>query len=209
LRAVPPLRRWLVAAAAALAGTAVAAGLLLYTAAGPAGDEYLVVATDVPAGAALLPSALRVERLRLGQGGRLAYPVAAEGSLLGRRASHDLAAGQLLQRADLLPAGAAADRRLVLVPVRELPPLAPGERVDLLQVSGGADHLLVQPFALGVEVSSVAPGGLILVVSSRQAAAFVYAALAGRLVVVAAPAGSGPGQEAPVSSFEQALDGAR
>ena len=206
---MPSLRRWLVAGAAALAGTAVAATLLLYAGAEPPGDQYLVLASDLPAGTVLASGSLRYERLRLGVAARSAYPSASERTVLGRRTGHDLLAGQLLQRADLLPEAGARDRRLVFVPVRELPPLRPGDQVDLLQVSGGPDHLVVQPFALGVEVHSIAAGGLVVAVSSRQAAAFVYAAAAGRLVVVGAPPGSAPGDEGPISSAEQALAGAR
>jgi hypothetical protein len=67
----------------------------------------------------------------------------------------------------------------------------------------------VIPFALGVEVHSATAAGVVVVVSSRQATAFVYAAAAGRLVVVSAPANSPAGEEAPVSSLEEAEAAAR
>jgi hypothetical protein len=127
----------------------------------------------------------------------------------GRRASHDLSAGQLLQRGDVLPSGSARDRRLVWIPAHDLPPVAPGDRVDLLELRGSGQQLSVIPFALGVEVRSATAAGVVVVVSSRQATAFVYAAAAGRLVVVSAPANSPAGEEAPVSSLEEAEAAAR
>ena len=112
---MPSLRRWVVAGAAALAGTAVAVTLLLYGGAEPPGDQYLVLASDLPAGTVLASGSLRYERLRLGVAARSAYPSASERTVLGRRTGHDLLAGQLLQRADLLPEAGARDRDLDLL----------------------------------------------------------------------------------------------
>jgi hypothetical protein len=72
-------------------------------------------------------------------------------------------------------------------------------------IDGPLDHLSVSPFALGVEVNASAPGGLVLVVSSRQAPAFVYASTVLRLTVVIAEAGAAAGVEGAVSTPEQAL----
>jgi hypothetical protein len=127
-------------------------------------------------------------------------------TLAGLRATHDLAAGQLIQRSDTTRPDAAADRRLVFVPVQDAPPATAGSRVDLLVVDGPADHLAVSPFALGVEVQASVAGGLVLVVSSRQAPAFVYAAVAMHLIAVIAGAGAAAGAEGAVSTAEQALE---
>jgi Flp pilus assembly protein CpaB len=201
------LRRIVVAAAALLAGGAVAASVLAYAGREPAVQVY-VAARDLPAGAQISTDSVRLARADLGPAVRHVYTTGSERELLQSRAARQLAAGELLQRGDLAPAAAGgppAERRLVVVPVKDAPPLAPGDRVDLLLVGGSADHLSVGPFARGVEVRGVLPSGLVLVVSARQAPAFVYAGVAGRLVAVAA---AGPGSAAelsPVGSLEQAI----
>jgi hypothetical protein len=120
-------------------------------------------------------------------------------------ATHDLAAGQLIQRSDATRLLDAPDRRLVFVPVKDAPPAAAGSRVDLLVVEGSPDHLSVVPFALGVEVQASVAGGLVVAVSSKQAPAFVYAATAMHLTAVVSGAGSAGGAEGAVSSAEQAM----
>jgi hypothetical protein len=125
--------------------------------------------------------------------------------LANLRAAHDLAAGQLIQRSDATRADAISDRRLVFLPVKDVPPVIAGSRVDLLALDGSPDHLSVSPFALGVEVQSSVAGGLVVVVSSRQAPAFVYAAVAMHLTAVIAGAATAAGAEGSVSTAEQAL----
>jgi hypothetical protein len=97
------------------------------------------------------------------------------------------------------------DRRLVFVPVKDAPPAPGGSRVDLLVVDGSPDHLSVSPFALGVEVQASVSGGLVVVVSSRQAPAFVYAAVAMHLTAVIADVGAAGGAEGGISTAEQAM----
>jgi hypothetical protein len=63
----------------------------------------------------------------------------------------------------------------------------------------------VIPFALGVEVRATSASGLIVMVTSRQASAFVYAADAMRLVAVIAEPGAAEGAEVPVSSSSEAM----
>jgi hypothetical protein len=63
----------------------------------------------------------------------------------------------------------------------------------------------VIPFALGVEVRSTSPNGLTVMVTSRQASAFVYAADAMQLVAVIAEPGASAGAEGPVSSANEAM----
>jgi hypothetical protein len=125
--------------------------------------------------------------------------------LAGMRASHDLVSGQLIQRSDAMDSSSAVDRRLVFVPVKDVPAADPGSTVDLLVVGGTPDQPTVIPFALGVEVLSTSPNGLTLIVASRQVSAFVYAAEAMRLVAVIAEPGSAAGAEGPVSSASEAM----
>src|SRR5712692_1368274 len=204
------MRRWLVALAALLCGGGASLAVLAYGGREGHEVEVYVAARDLPAGALIGPEGLRSERLRPGGSLPLAYTRGVEKLMAGRRAARALRAGQLLQRGDLLTAASALpDRRLVLVPIKDLPPVVAGDRVDLLQVSGAGEHLVVAPFALGVEVAAAGAGGLVLVVSSRQAPAFVYAAATLRLAAVVAQPDAAAGEEGPVSSPEQALAAAR
>ena len=199
------MKNWIVAAVAIGLGGAVSAALLIF--ANPARSEVDVfaVARDLPAGAAITRDSLRLEAI-VPADGISSFFTRGDESLLGAmRAGHDLAAGQLLQRADVLAATAAPDDRLVFVPVKNAPPAAPGSRVDLLLVTGTLDRPAVVPFALGIEVRAVVTGGFIVVVSSKQAAAFVYAAEAMHLDAVVAAPGTAGGSESPVDAPEQAL----
>lgn|SRR5487761_141312 len=198
-------KRWLVAFAALGIGGAVSATLLFLS--NPARDsvDAYVAARDLPAGASLGAGAVAVERLPLASHRSLFFGPGDGTMLAGMRASHDLMAGQLIQRSDAMDPSSAVDRRLVFVPVQDVPAVDPGSKVDLLVVGGTPDHPTVIPFALGVEVRSTSPNGLILVVTSRQASAFVYAAAAMRLVAVIAEPGAAAGAEGPVSSASDAM----
>jgi hypothetical protein len=66
------------------------------------------------------------------------------------------------------------------------------------------DHLSISPFALGIEVEASVAGGLVVVVSSRQAPAFVYAAVAMHLTAVISTVGT-VGGEGAVSTEQQAM----
>jgi hypothetical protein len=200
---MPTFRRWIVAVAALLSGAAVATGLVAYTSTSGAGTEVYVVAHDLPAGSPVAIEQLRLEKVRLGGAARAAFGRGSERELERRRAAHDLSAGQLLQRSDLLPVSNGGDRRLVMLPIKEMPPVAAGDRIDLLLVTGTSDRTGVTPFASGLEVVTTTPGGVVVAVSARQAAALVYGSVAARLIAVAAPGGGG--EEAPVASLQQAL----
>lgn len=204
MRRLPDLRRYLVALAALLSGGLVAGGLLLVDRSAAGAQEYVVAARDLPAGAPLTADALATVRLQPAAAARLAIPAAQLSALSRSRTAHELAAGQLIQRGDVSGPAEAADRRLVWLPLKDLPPLAPGDRLDLLELSGPPEHLTVLPFALDLSVRSASAAGVVVAVPSRQAPALLYALAAGRLVGIAAPAGSGPGQEGPVGSAEQA-----
>ena len=198
------MKNWLVAGLALALGIAVSAALLIFG--NPARDEIEVYAAahDISAGTALTQDALRVVAVTLPDGASSLFQKGA-GDLRDMRAAHDLVAGQLLQRADVVPASQSADVRLVFVPVKDAPPASAGSKIDLLVISGTTDHPDVVPFALGVDVRGVVPGGFIVAVTSRQAPAFVYAAEVMRLVAVIAAPGSSAGNEEPISAPDQAL----
>jgi hypothetical protein len=199
------MKNWIVAGAALGLGLAVTAALLIFG--NPARDEIEVyaLAHDVPSGAALAPGALRLVAVLLPDGAASLFQQSDAGELGGMHAAHDLVAGQLLQRGDVLPASTSPDVRFVFVPVKDAPPAPSGSRVDLLVVSGTPDHPAVVPFALGVDVRDVVTGGFIVAVTSRQAPAFVFAAQAMQLVAVIAPPGAATGSEEPVGAPDQAL----
>jgi hypothetical protein len=197
-------RRWLGALGALLAGGAVSVSLLLAADPDRQSMEVYAAAADIPAGAPLSANLLRVARVKVDGSVRL-FTLAEEGTLMAMHAAHDLQAGQLLQRGDVASADSSEDRRLVFVAVKGSPPAGPGSHVDLLAIRIGADRTSVLPFALGVEVEGSVAGGLIVVVPSRQAAAFAYASATMELVAVIAPPGVSGGEEVPVSSPDEAL----
>jgi hypothetical protein len=195
----------MVALAALLVGGGVSAALLV--AANPDRNAIEVYATTrgVPAGAAITGDVLWLQRVNVAGGTALFFTRNDEQELVSMRAAHDLSSGQLIQRSDVTAATSAADRRLVFIPVKDAPPAAAGSRVDILVIRGSADSPVVEPFALGVEVKQAATGGIVVAVPSRQAAAFVFAASAMRMVVVVAEAGAADGAEASISSPDQAI----
>jgi hypothetical protein len=199
------MKRWLLAFVALAIGGGVSAALLV--AANPARDavEVYVAARDLPAGATLGPDVLALERVNVAAGRSLLYSPGDESQLAGQRASHDLASGQLIQRSDVMDAKSFADRRLVFVPVKDAPAAVAGSKVDLLVIGGTADRTTVYPFALGVEVRSTVAGGLVVVVGSKAAAAFVYAGETMHLTAVIAEPGAADGAEVPISTPDEAM----
>jgi hypothetical protein len=197
------MNRWWAAFAALAVGGSVSAALLFFADRAGSTDVF-VAAHDLPAGASLGADALMVERISVASGQALLFFRGDQADLAGLRATHDLAAGQLIQRTDVMDS-TSSDRRLVFLPVKDAPPAGAGSRVDLLAIAGTVDHPTVVPFALGVEVRSSASGGLVVVVASRQAAAFVFAANAMHLVAVIAEAGSAEGAEGAITSPDQAI----
>jgi SAF domain len=199
------MRRWVTALLALTLGVGVSAALLVFANPDRNAVEVYAAARDIPAGAALSQDSVVLVRI---SGAGLSPLLLTGGDapkLASLRATHDLAAGQLIQRTDATSQDTVADRRLVFVPVKDAPPAAAGSRVDLLVVDGSPDHLSVSPFALGVEVQASVAGGLVVAVSSKQAPAFVYAAVAMHLTAVISSAGTGSGGEGAVSTEEQAM----
>ncbi len=186
-------------------GGGVSAALLF--AANPARDsvEVYVATRDLPAGATLGVDVLALERVNVAAGRSFLFSRGNESQLRGQRASHDLASGQLIQRSDVVDAKSFLDRRLVFVPVKDAPAAVAGSKVDLLMIGGTADRTTVFPFALGVEVRSTVAGGLVVVVGSKSAAAFVYAGETMHLTAVIAEPGAADGAEVPISTPDEAL----
>jgi len=168
-------------------------------------DRVYVASRDIPAGELLRSESLALTRVTVESGRSLIFRRGDEPTLATLRASHDLASGQLIQRSDVIDASSSADRRLVFVPVKEIPIASPGSKVDLFVIKGTPDRPSVVPFALGVEVRTIVSSGLVVVVTTRQAAAFVYAANSMHLAAVIAEPGAAGGAEEPVSSPDQAM----
>jgi len=199
------MRRWLTALLALGSGVSLSAALLVFANPERNSVEVYAAARDIPAGAVLASDSLVLVRVNATGLPPLLFRSRDQMTPAGQHATHDLAAGQLIQRSDATREDAIADRRLVFVPVKDAPPVPPGSRVDLMVVDGAPDHLSVSPFALGVEVQASVAGGLVVVVSSRQAPAFVYAAAGMHLTAIIAGSGTAAGAEGAVSTAEQAL----
>ena len=199
------MRRWVTSLLALGLGVGVSAALLVFANPDRNAVEVYAAARDIPASSAFASDSVVLVRINATSVPPFLFRSGDETTLAGKRATHDLAAGQLIQRTDATKQDAIPDRRLVFVPVKDAPPALAGSRVDLLVVDGPPDHLSVSPFALGVEVQSSIAGGLVVVVSSKQAPAFVYAAVAMHLTAVMADAGAAAGSEGAVSTVEQAM----
>ena len=198
-------RNWLVAGVALFLGVAVSAALVVFG--NPTRDEVDVYAInrDLPSGAQITPDGLRLVAVAFPDGGPPLFEARDAPRLRGAHATHDLFAGQLLQRGDVSASAAQPDVRLVYVPVKDAPPASAGSRLDLLVISGTPGQPSVVPFALGVEVRAVVSGGFVVAVSSRQAPAFVYAAEVMHLVAVISSPDAPAGNEEPVGAPDQAL----
>jgi len=199
------MRRWVTALLALAIGGSVSAALLVFTNPDRDAVEVYAAAKDIPIGSAIAPDSVVLVRLSAAGLPPLLFRRGDANKLSGLRTTHDLAAGQLIQHSDASSQDSVADRRLVFIPVKDVPPASAGSKVDLLVVDGSPDHLSVSPFALGVEVRASLAGGLVVVVSSRQAPAFVYAAIALHLTAVIADAGTSGSAEGAVSTAEQAI----
>ena len=198
-------KRWLAALAALLAGGGVSAALLVAADPSRGTVDVFVAAHDLAAGTSLSTDALQLQRVSVAGGAVHLFTLADESRLTAMRAAHNLAAGQLIQRSDVMGATSLADRRLVFIPVTGVPPTSAGAKVDLLLIGSSADHPTVAPFALGVEVEATISGGLIVAVPAKQAAAFVYAAATMHLAAVVAEPGAADGTEVPISSADDAI----
>jgi hypothetical protein len=199
------MKRWAIALLALTVGGGVSAALLTLTNPDRDAVEVYAAARDIRAGSTFAPDSVVLVRVSASGLPPLIFKRADGSRLASLLATHDVAAGQLIQRTDARSQDSISDRRLVLIPIKDAPPVAPGSKVDLLVVDGALDHVSVSPFALGVEVVASTAGGLVVVVSSRQAPAFVYASTVLRLTAVVAEPGAAAGAEGAVSTPEQAL----
>ena len=198
------MKRWLAAASALAASVAVTASLLVFADPARGAVEVAVAARDISAGTAIDSGSIVFVRASVTGGEASLFTRRDARALYGLQASHDLLAGQLVQHADVEVAG-AVDLRLVFVPVKDVPPVSPGSSVDLLAITGGPDHTLVQPFAVGVEVRAVTSTGLVVAVPAGKAAAFVYAGASMQLAAVVAEPGAARGAEMPVGTDQEAM----
>jgi hypothetical protein len=199
------MKNWMVALVALAMGGAVSAALLVFASSSRGEVDAYAVTQNLAAGSEITRAVLRLEPVAVSAGDSALFARGDEAQLAGVRAGHDLQAGQLLQRGDVIPLSAVSDERLVFVPVKDAPPAAPGSKLDLLLVSGTTDQPAIVPFALGVEVRAVVTGGFVVSVPSRRAAAFVYAAEVMRLVAVVAAPDAAAGSESPIGAPDQAL----
>jgi len=199
------MKNWIVAVVAVAMGVAVSAALLVFTNPSRTEEDAFSLARSVAAGDVIPADALRLEPVMAGGSTTSLFTRADASQLEGARAAHDLLAGQLLQRSDVADSQALLDTRLVFVPVKDAPPALAGQTVDLFILGGTGDNPSVIPFALGVEVRAVVTGGLVVVVPSKEATAFVYAGEVMRLVAVVGEAGAPAGSEPPISAPDQAL----
>src|SRR5260370_16172932 len=171
-------KRWLVALAALVAGGGVSAALLVFADPTRGAVDVYTAARDLPAGASMSTDAIQLKRVSIEGGAAQLFTVGEESRLSVLRAAHDIPAGQLIQRGDVMSATSASDRRLVFVPVGQLPVMSPCASVDLLLIPGPAHHPTVVPFALGVEVQGAVSGGLVVAVPAKEAAALGFVAAA-------------------------------
>ena len=198
-------RKWLVAVAALMAGGGVSAALLVVADPTRGAVDVYVAARDLPAGTSLSTDAIQLKRVSIEGGSAQLFTVGEESRLSTMRAAHEIPTGQLIQRGDVMSATSVSDRRLVFVPVGQLPVMSAGARVDLLLIAGTVDRPTVVPFALCVEVQAAVSGGLVVAVPAKEAAAFVYAAATMHLAAVVAEPGAAYAVEAPISSPEDAI----
>jgi hypothetical protein len=198
-------QRWLVALLALLAGGGVSAALLVFADPSRGAVDVYAAARDLPAGASMSTDAIQLKRVSVEGGSASLFTVGEESRLSALRASHDIPAGQLIQRSDVMSVTSVPDRRLVFMPVGQVPATTTGARVDLLLIAGTQDHPTVVPFALDVEVREAVSGGLVVAVPAKQAAAFVFAAATMHLAAVVAEAGAAYGTEAPISGPDDAI----
>ena len=199
------MKNWMVAVIAIVMGVAVSAALLVLTNPSRAEVGVYALARSVPAGDVIAADALTLEPVIVGASSTSLFTRNDTPRLANARAAHDLVAGQLLQRSDIVDAAAALDQRQVFLPIKDAPPAVAGEEVDLFVIGGTADSPTVVPFALGVDVRAAVNGGLVVGVPSKQASAFVYAGEVMRLVAVIASAGAPAGTQQPISTPDQAI----
>jgi hypothetical protein len=186
-------------------GGGVSAALLVTADPSRGTVEAYAAARDVPAGAGLTQDAIQLTRVSLAGGTSLLFTHRDIDRLTATRAAHDITAGQLIQRSDVMSSTSIPDRRLVLIPLSAVPTVPAGARVDLLVIAGSADHPTVAPFALGVEVVASASGGLVVAVPARAAAAFVFAGATMHLAAVVVEPGAADGAELPVATADDAM----
>jgi len=189
-----------------LTAIAVAVGATLHTlwqadaARASWADVRLAVVTtaEVPAGSQLTTGDLRVVELPAAAiaAGAVADPV---GDLVGRSVTQTMFAGEVVVEQRLGPAGLSATasriprgHRAVAVPMTSTsPPLAPGDRVDLISVTptarvsvSGAARPGATTIATGVEVLEFTPTTLTVIVDDASVSDLAQAVVNDTVVTV-------------------------
>ena len=118
------MKRRLIAIVAIVVGGAVSAALLVMTDPSRGSVNVWAAARDVTSGSQLDTQAIALVKVGAGAEGPLLFTAGEGPSLMRLRATHDLVAGQLIQRSDVTSSQAPADMRLVFVPLKDAPPVA-------------------------------------------------------------------------------------
>src|SRR5438270_9241036 len=126
------MKSWMVAVLALALGCAVTGALLVLANPARGQIDVYAAANDIPAGAIITRDVVHAEAVTVPDGASFFFTTERGAQLVGLRAGHDLVAGQLIQRGDVIPPSATPDERLVFIPVKDAPPAAPGARLDLL-----------------------------------------------------------------------------
>ena len=194
----PPRRRhkpWIVAGILLIAGCAFGVGQLYLRSTSL--RPVLAVAHDVPAGHILQAGDLRVVDGAV-DGGVTLVPETDEGSILGQPVAHDLVAGGLLTRADVVSAsGLSAGQAVVAIaskPGQYPPALAAGARVAVIdtgssgQLTGAtAPPVMATVLAVDEQQGPAANGAIIsLRLPAADAASVASTAAAGRVALAPA-----------------------
>src|SRR5713226_5133109 len=162
-------KKWLVALAALMAGGGVSAALLVFADPTRGAVDVYAAARDLPSGASLSTDAIELKRVSIEGGSAQLFTVGEESRLSALRAAHDIPAGQSIQRGDVMPATSVSDRRLVFVPVGQLPVMSAGARVDVLLRKGTTIGPTVVPVEIEVEVTVDELDRVIVWVQAKEA----------------------------------------
>ncbi len=197
---------WIVAGVLLVVGCALAFGVASLRVA--KGERVLAIARAVPVGQVLQPGDLQIVQVSPSSG-LDPVPASAEAGLLGRPAAVALVAGTLLTPGDLgtpPPGAAGSDVVALALKAGAYPPsLAPGERVEVVPVTGAGTTSVsaaplsgrlhpVEAVVVGIDA---APGGssadavVSLDVAPGDATGVASLAAAGQAALVELPSGTG------------------
>src|SRR5258708_22555012 len=116
------MRRWVTSLLALGLGVGVSAALLVFANPDRNAVEVYAAARDIPASSAFASDSVVLVRINATSVPPFLFRSGDETTLAGMRATHDLAAGQPIQRPHAPKHAAIPDRRLPFVPVQDAPP---------------------------------------------------------------------------------------